>query len=109
MEKLTLDQLLELRNILEQQLSAVGLCPAKHLEDFEEDMAERIIDEAKDKYLHKVFKSCVYKNKKGEVCNKLDCQQHVLNEKGVLVCKKSKTKRILRKAIEEDSEISDSE
>ena len=107
MEKLSIVELVELRNELEQQLSAVGLCPAKHLEDYEEDMAERIIDEAKDRYFRKKFATCAYKNKKGEVCGELDCQQHVLNAKGIMVCKKSKTKNILRKAVE--SEASDSE
>jgi chaperonin GroEL (HSP60 family) len=107
MEKLTLIQLVELRNELEQQLSAVGLCPNKHLQDFEEDMADRIIEEGKDKYLRKIYNACAYKNKKGEVCGELDCQQHVLNAKGILVCKKSKTAKILHKVISEESEASD--
>jgi hypothetical protein len=81
MKKLTLEQLLELRNELEQQLSAIGLCPEKYLEDFEIDMAERIVDEGKDKYFHKIFKTCAYKSKNGEVCGELDCQKQYLMQK----------------------------
>jgi len=91
MEHLTVDQLLELREELTKELIDKGL-NLTHLESLEEDIADRMIDETQDKYLHKVFKECEYKNKKGEVCGELDCQEHILNDKGVLVAKKSKRK-----------------
>jgi len=91
MEHLTIAQLLELREELTKELIDKGL-DLTHLESLEEDIAEKIIEEMEDKYLHNVFKSCYYKNKKGEVCGELDCNEHILNDKGVLVTKKSKRK-----------------
>lgn len=91
LDKLTIPQLIVLRGILVDRLLENGYT-GKYLEDFDSDLAERIIDEEKDKYLRTIFIPCQYKNKKGEVCEVMDCQKHIMGNNGVLVGKKSKLK-----------------
>jgi len=101
MEKLTLEQRVELRSEMAEQLDKNGYDANSHLEDFDEDTSNMIIEKVQDAYLHKIFKACEYKNKNNDVCGELDCQKHVLNAKGVLVCKKSKK---IKKKVESDDD-----
>jgi hypothetical protein len=104
LEKLTLDQRVELRNEMSEELEKNGYDAESFLKDFDEDTSDMIIEKVQDEYLHKIFKACEYKNKNGDVCGELDCQKHVLNAKGVLVCKKSKKE--VEKKVESDDEDS---
>lgn len=103
MEKLSLEQLFSLRKSLSKSLTDKGMNPDKHLEYLDDDIANKIIEEEKDKFLRNTFTVCKYKNKKGEECGGLDCSKHILNKNNVLVCKKSvKTSKEIEE--EDDSE-----
>lgn len=105
MEKLSLEQLFSLRKSLSESLTEKGMNPDKHLEYLDDDIANKIIEEEKDKFLRNTFTVCKYKNKKGEECGELDCSKHILNKNNVLVCKKSmKTPKIIEIEEEDDSE-----
>lgn len=102
--KLSIEQLVALRSKLHEELLHYGYetQTTKYLEDFDQDITERIIEEVKDKYFRSIFKSCEYKNKAGIECKELACDKHILNKKGILVQKKSAKKII--KFEDEDSE-----
>ena len=97
-DELSIGQIVELRMEIANVLKAHGLLPEKYLEDMDECLADKIMNQMTEQYFRKVFadKYCVYKNKSGKICDKFECEKHVLNAKGVLVCKKVK--------VEEDSE-----
>ena len=101
LEKLTLEQRVELRCEMAEELDKHGYDANSHLEDFDEDTSDMIIEKVQDEYLHKIFKACEYKNKNNDICGELDCQKHILNAKGVLVCKKNKK---IRKKVESDDD-----
>lgn len=100
--KLSIEQLVALRSKLHEELLHYGYEGTKYLEDFDQDITERIIEEVKDKYFRSIFKTCEYKNKAEEVCGELECSKHILNKKGILVQKKS-ARRVV-KFEDEDSE-----
>ena len=99
-DELSIGQIVELRMEIANVLKAHGLLPEKYLEDMDECLADKIMNQMTEQYFRKVFadKYCAYKNKIGKICDKFECEKHVLNAKGVLVCKKAKVK------VEEDSE-----
>ena len=103
LEKLTLEQRVELRSEMEEELEKNGYDAESFLKDFDEDTTDIITEKVQDEYLHKIFKACEYKNKNNDVCGELACQKHVLNEKGILVCKKNKKKKKVESSDDEDS------
>ena len=101
-DELSIGQIVELRMEIANILKAHGLLPEKYLEDMDECLADKIINQETERYFRRMFadKYCVYKNKSGKICDKFECEKHVPNAKGVLVCKKAKAVKFE----EEDSE-----
>jgi hypothetical protein len=104
LDKLTIEQLMALRTELVDELLLKGYT-SKYLEDFDQDLTEKIIESVKNKFFRSVFNECQYKSKNGTICNELDCQKHILNKNGILVCKKSvKSKKVSEIEEETDSD-----
>ena len=100
-DELSIGQIVELRMEIANVLKAHGLLPEKYLEDMDECLADKIMNQMTEQYFRKVFadKYCVYKNKSGKICDKFECKNTYLMRREYWFVKKQK-----QRLEEEDSE-----